>query len=634
MGSPAASLPAWRRLLQRAAGGYLLLLTLLLPLKFGVIAVMPEATGYFPDTFFEFLIVSWPSASLAIAGGIALLLALPAFPRGAVDFRSPAWRIMALWSFAVPLLALPGFFGATTLDFPLMELSHLAGVGAYAAAVYLYLADDPERKYRLLGVLAAGVLLLGYFGLEQHFFGFARSRQFLLDQEAAGATVSEALRARTFDTRVFATFTSCNSLAGYLLLLLPATLAVLWRWAGRIEPVRLSRGIFLALGGVAVFAVLLLTRSRAAYLALLLLPGLAALAWPMRRSCKMALLALALFGVLGGAFYIHHRGRGFESMAARADYLRSSAILLLHHPLAGAGWGEFFHEHMRIKTVESDEAAHDPHNIIMTAAQAGIGLTLAVLLALLYPIWLLWRRLWLAWKAGKRILPLELAGLIGLVGFLLHSQMDTNIQVPACMAAMTALTLALLIESPRADAAPAKFVYRAAFFALAAALGLYSLWSGVRILNGEIAYDRLNTLCSAGPAPAAGRNRAAPSPEMVRRALDEAVNARPFSPFPWTTAGGYMLGIGYHQEAERLTEEALKRAPKRSNLYFRLYLTRMLTNRPDEAEVALRRAQELFPNNPRYRADEAAAELRKLRGHLPRPSFRAPASSVGPLRRP
>jgi hypothetical protein len=601
MGKPQSSFESGS-VLKTVAGGYLLLLTLLLPLKLGVLAVMPEATGYFPDGWFEYLIVSWSSTVMAMAGGVGLLLALAAFPRHLAAFRDPAWRVAAAWSVGLPLLALPGFYGATTLDFPVMQLSHLAGVGAYAAAIYLYLADDPRRKSGLLSTLAVGTLLLGYFGLEQYFWGFERSRQFLIDQQAAGVQLGEALTARTFDTRVFATFTSCNSLAGYLLLLLPVLGATLWKWGGNVEPVKVSRALFLAIGGGAVLAVLLLTKSRAAYLALLATVGVVALCWPMRRRWKVGLIALLILGAVAGAYYIHRHGRGFESMAARADYLRSSAILLARHPVAGVGWGEFFHEHMRIKSIASDEAARDPHNIVMTAAQAGLGLMALLLATLIYPLGLLIRRTLHVWRQERRILLPELAGSIGLIAFYLHSLMDINIQIPAAMGALTALTLALLVEA-LPDDVPASRRVRIGCTLLPAAVALFAVGSGCHLLRGEIAYDRLNTLCMLRRL---GAEKAAKvTPDAVRRALVEAVAARPYSPFPWSSASSYMLAFGNLAEAERFTDEALKRAPKRANLYFRKYQIYSLAGRRTDAAAALAKARELFPNNPLYRGAAA-----------------------------
>ncbi len=604
-----------KRLLRQTAEGALLLLTLLLPLKFGVFGVVPEVTSFFPDSLLALLVVNWPAVSFGIAAAVVLLLALPAWPEVAARVESPAWRFGALWSIGVVLAALPGWRHATTWDFPYMQIAHFAGIGAYAAAAALYCLGEPKGARRLLLFLAVGTLLLTWSGLEQYFWGFERSRQYLQEQEAQGISMGHVIKARTFDDRVFATFTSCNSLAGYLLLLWPLLLAQLWRWGGRVEPVKWSRLIFLVIGGGGALAVLLLTKSRAAYLALVLTGALFALCWPMRRRWKTLLVAAAVLIVAGGAYYIHCYGRGFESMAARADYLRSSLLLWWRHPLAGCGWGEFFFEHMRLKAIVSDEAAHDPHNILMTGAQAGTLLVAVLAAGLLYPLVHLLRGLR---REAQQGFPLEtVAGLFGMTGFIIHSMMDLNVQVPANMAAFAAVGAALLARNRQDEAElPESSVeadsgksggWKVAAMTVLALLALYSGWAGVRLLHSEMVFDRLITLCSM-------RNKtpeqaAAIHPGAVQAALEETVRLRPRSSFPWSTAADFMLARGRWGDAERMIAEALRRAPGRAALYHRKALIAYHRGDTETALRELRRARELFPHNPTYqRLPEGAAD--------------------------
>ena len=44
--------------LELFAGGLLLVLTFLLPLKFGSLAVMPEASSFYPDSIWGYLLVN------------------------------------------------------------------------------------------------------------------------------------------------------------------------------------------------------------------------------------------------------------------------------------------------------------------------------------------------------------------------------------------------------------------------------------------------------------------------------------------------------------------------------------------------------------------------------------------------
>ncbi|MGE4564732.1 MAG: O-antigen ligase family protein, partial [Victivallaceae bacterium] len=448
-------------------------------------------------------------------------------------------------------------------------------------------------------VLAAGMLFLSYLGLEQYFWGFQESRQYLLDQEAKGIPVSGVLKARALDDRVFATFTSCNSLAGYMLLLIPMLIAALWRWGGRVEPVKVSRVLFVALGGGAAIAVLLLTKSRAAYLAIALTIGLAAVLWPMRRRWKIALIALMAATVLAGALYIHRYGRGFESMEARADYLRSSALLLAEHPLAGCGWGEFFFEHMRIKKVPSDEAAHDPHNLVMTAAQAGLPLTLLVLAAMLYPLWILGCRARRLRRENGSWPPDEVAALIGLTAFYLHSMMEIHFQIPGIMAAYFTFSLAMLSrEEPPAETPGLPRPATVGLWVLFLGLGVASILAGDWALKGEMAHDRLLSLASRSNKSPEQHDQV--SPDAVRMTMREATRLRPDSPFPYSVAADFMLSRDNLDEAEFLLEEAQKRAPKRPSIYQRRALIALKRGDLAQAEAWMAKARALFPNNPDY----------------------------------
>lgn len=78
-------------IMEKLAGGLLLALTFLMPLKFGTLAVMPEATGLYPGDLFSWAIISWPAHSFGLfSGGLLLLLAPAAFRCGRELFSTPA----------------------------------------------------------------------------------------------------------------------------------------------------------------------------------------------------------------------------------------------------------------------------------------------------------------------------------------------------------------------------------------------------------------------------------------------------------------------------------------------------------------------------------------------------------------
>lgn len=592
--------------------GYLIGLTFLLPLKFGSLAVLPEATSFYPGDLFSWLIINWPAHSFGIFSGVALFAALVVFAPGMRPLRTSGGATALLWSFGLVLVSLIGWINAATIDYAVGETIHLAGIGAYVLAIRLWLRNRPEERRWFCAALAAGACWLIYSGLSQYFVGFAETREFVEKQIAEGIPISHVMVAKINDDRVFATFVSCNVLAGYLLLLLPVTLYAVWRFAGHFEPVRLSRILLCGLVFSGLAAVLLLTRSRAAFLAALLTAGAFAMTLPKRRIYRCIPVVVLALAIVGGAIYIHRAGRGFGSMAERVDYLRSSVKMIAEKPLAGHGWGGFFYRHMELKTTGTDESAHDPHNLVMAfASQTGVIGGAVALAAVLLPLFWLGRRIF---RRGGEETPEEGADgfaravFWGECAFLLHAHMDVDLQIPASMAAAGAMLVAALPEASAQMAARGRrrwlLVAAGMLLAAVAAMGNI-LW-----LRAEMAYDRLITL--ARPQSAQDRLRPVSDAEVVK-ALREAVVLRPGSPFPWEIAGDYFWSRRDGAMAEKCYREAARCTPDRPSLYRRFFDLEMARGNRAAAAKHLRRMLELFPSNPKYQAlaAEFGLETRK-----------------------
>ena len=588
--------------------GYLIGLTFLLPLKFGSLAVLPEATSFYPGDLFSWLIINWPAHSFGIFSGVALFAALVVFAPGMRPLRTSGGATALLWSFGLVLVSLIGWINAATIDYAVGETIHLAGIGAYVLAIRLWLRNRPEERRWFCAALAAGACWLIYSGLSQYFVGVAETREFVEKQIAEGIPISHVMVAKINDDRVFATFVSCNVLAGYLLLLLPVTLYAVWRFAGHFEPVRLSRILLCGLVFSGLAAVLLLTRSRAAFLAALLTAGAFAMTLPKRRIYRCIPVVVLALAIVGGAIYIHRAGRGFGSMAERVDYLRSSVKMIAEKPLAGHGWGGFFYRHMELKTTGTDESAHDPHNLVMAfASQTGVIGGAVALAAVLLPLFWLGRRIF---RRGGEETPEEGADgfaravFWGECAFLLHAHMDVDLQIPASMAAAGAMLVAALPEASAQMAARGRrrwlLVAAGMLLAAVAAMGNI-LW-----LRAEMAYDRLITL--ARPQSAQDRLRPVSDAEEVK-ALREAVALRPGSPFPWEIAGDYFWSRRDGAMAEKCYREAARCTPDRPSLYRRFFDLEMARGNRAAAAKHLQRMLELFPSNPKYQALAAEFEL-------------------------
>lgn len=585
-----------KKLLQTSAEAWVLLLTFLLPLKFGVFAGMPEAAGLFPEDLFSYLVINWSATAFGLLSAPALLLCLAAFPAGCGQYRRGAWAFAMIWSVGLVLGSLPGLCRVSSWEFAPLQLNHFGAIGSYALAVYLLAAAGEEKQKHLCGALWAGFLLTVWFGIEQYFWGFARARAYLEQQAAAGMAVGEVLQARTDDTRVFATFTSCNSLAGYLLLLTPLMTFYAWKLGEKVEPARISRWLFAGITGAGGTAVFLLTKSRAGYLALAMTLGLLLLFWPMKKWKKVLLIGFIVCGVLAGAWYIHAHGRGFRSMTARADYLRSSVILLAGSPVTGCGWGEFFFRHPGIKKVQDKEAAHDPHNLLATQAQAGLGAVLLALAGMALPF-----GVWLCRRKRGTVTPRDKVLLAGLTGFLLHAMMDIDLQIPGLMASFFAAAALLLCrEVPEGKVLPRAGVVQAVVLPTGILLAGWTFYSSGCELHSEMLLEDLQKVTRLRDLTREERQQV--TPDRVNRALLRAADARPRSSHPWSMAGDFYWSIGDPDQADMLYQEALKRSPCRAGLY--AMRARIALSRGDRAgaEKWMSRARALFPHHPGYRA--------------------------------
>lgn len=585
-----------------AAGIWITAAAFLLPLKFGGIAAMPEAAPNYPGALWEYLIVSWPASFIAVAGPIALTLVIAADPFRKLRFDG-AFAAALLWSAGLFAATLPGWLRTLNLEAAFTQSLHYAGCGCFILAAALLLRLDAAWRPRLLNALAAGTLLLGVNALHQYFFGFAETRRFIADAVAAGAAApGKPLQLFLADDRVYATFASCNTLAGFLLLVLPTVVLTVRRWGSRFEPVRVSRPLFAGIALVLTAIPLALTRSRGAFLAAMLTAGAWFFAQPsIRRRWKFTALAALALVIAALAWHIGVRGRGFGSMAERVDYLRTAAVLVAEHPFCGAGWESFHLRHMRIKTTQSDEAARDPHNPVASfASQCGIPAGLVAAAALLLPLFLL--RQSSRRPAAVRNAPGE-AVLWGFLAFALHCCMEINFLVPANLTGAAMLVAVALTpeDDGAADATPTRGrrVLAAACTAAAALFAGATLVAALRWIPGEIAFARFSD--AVRPLPGA----IVTDPAIAER---DALARRGRSCVVWELVGDRRLGYGDAAGAETAFFNAQKWGGERAALQWKLAAAAEMRNRPAEAALHRQRARELFPTNPIYRRPSALGD--------------------------
>ena len=576
----------------------ILFFTFILPLKLGGIVGVPEATSLFTDQFAAYIIITWPVFLFPVFAGVLLILTMIAFPFKTISFSGDKSLIVASMWVLLAFASLLGAVNATVWDFVIMEIAHLFGLGAYVLTVYLFLKNVPKARTMLIASILAGLVITVYLGLEQYFVGFEEMREFIAKQEKTGVASDGNLKAKIFDDRVHAPFVSSNSLAGYLLLTMPLCLVYVWKLCAKVEPPKVARLIFIPIVAACLFFVFFATRARGAFLSLMLAAGLFIVFFPVKKWLRWSVIIMAPLVFIAGAVYIYKFGRGFDSMKVRVDYIWISLKLLCMHPFCGTGWGDFFYDYMKLKTIQSYEAPHTPHNLFLAmGGQAGILAMLASIGALFYPFLLGAKKVRLLISEHDYVQE-EVALLFGLTAFLFHSMMDINLQIPGIIATAAAITL-LLVKPAENKAESSKAPRRIAAYLIALIVAAGSMAGGWHLLSSEYVFSQLTDICDLKKKTP--EQILTTSPEDVYQKLEAAVKARPYSPFPYSTAGAFYMGTRRLDRAEFYYKKALELAPDCAAYYFRLYTIQNFQGRREEAKKNLRKAHELFPNHPKYK---------------------------------
>lgn len=570
--------------------------TVLLPLKFASLTGLPETSALFPSDAFSWVIITWPVTLFPICSGMVLLLTLLVFPPQ-INRQPTAFVAAGLWL----LLGLVGYVGAinaSVRDFVEMQLIHGFGIGAYAATVFLILSNRPEWRSKFLILLTATVLLVALLGWEQRLFSFEDTRRFVMEQQrVTGVALAGDFMARVMDNRIYSTFTSCNNLAGFLLLMMPLVFYYAWQLGKRIEPPTAGRVVFLAMALLAMAVPLYMTGSRAAFAVLFVLFGVLLLAFPVERRIRIFVASAIVLALLAGALVIQFAGRGFWSMFARLDYQRASLLIFAKNPLFGTGWGDFFHDYMLIKIFPGKEAPHDPHCMFMAyLAQCGIIGGISCFLALFWPLWAAWRRI--LRSTDKFYTKIEFWIFAGVAGCVIHSQVDTNMQVPAIMCYLAALQVTLLISKAEPEKQKNRLALRIIFVIVAGWSGIFGVLDGYKLFRAEKSFAELQDLTS--PQGKTAEEYYQTTPQQVKNSLEQTITLKPYSPFPWQTAGDFMFSRGIYDVAERYYLKMLELAPLRASAWHRMHRICRVTGREDAAAEYLQKAQQLFPNNPDY----------------------------------
>lgn len=396
--------------------GVLLGLTLL---KFVNPAVF-EKLAEWPVNGYEWVINSWPMVI-----GYWLLAAVTVIGLFVVRWNITAPR----WLVVLPLLWLGWqFVSAThTVDAELTR-SALKHFAACVVCFYLgvFALGSLRNPVHFLWPVCCSFVAVLAVGIQQHCGGLEASRQYFLTYVYPQmATVPEDYLKRLASDRIFSTQFYPNALAGVVLLLLPATLVVIWQGQRRFT---LGARVFLVgLVGIAALACLYWSGSKGGWLLMLVLGMVASLRLQFSKRLKVVLVGAVLVMGLAG-FALKYAGffqRGATSVSARFDYWEAAARTTVAHPLLGTGPGTFGVAYKEIKRPESEMARLTHNDYLQQASDSGVPGCLALLTLIIGS---------LAYsrpgaKGGDSLLRFSIW--LGLLGWALQSLLEFGLYIPA-----------------------------------------------------------------------------------------------------------------------------------------------------------------------------------------------------------
>lgn len=379
-----------------------------------------------------------------LAEGLAVLACLGAFsvawrhwrrlPRAQMAWWSP-WWIWLGWAACSLLWSIDRGESLRSL------LAWSAyGLLTFTACSLVRSADDAYRWARRLGLIAVIVSLIG---LGEYLWGSKASLAYMdqLDQAGRlkpyeGLWTTHVIRDFFLRKRISSVFGWPNLFAGFLLLMLPVTLALCRQ--SRTRPSRIWWAAATGLLGACFLGTLSMSGWLAAILTgcmvLLLRPARAPTTIGRRMASALGLgLALsAAMWLLGFALARPARPLMTASVKSRLVYLYGARHVVQARPLAGTGIGTFwiaYRSRMPQQTIPGQHGTMHAHN---TLAEWAAELGLIGVVFLLAWVWRLWHFVSgpLRRQASSPLDRLQQGFAAGILGFFLHGLIEQTFFEP------------------------------------------------------------------------------------------------------------------------------------------------------------------------------------------------------------
>jgi O-antigen ligase len=611
---------------------------LLLPLKFGNPAVLPEAS-YFPRSLPTWTFFSWPPILFSLISGIILFLTIVLLlnrpHRIYRDYSNLA--IPFLW-IALSLVSLLGFIKSSCLDFAYLECIYLFGLTSFAFAIFrfLELASEPHRNWLIYAIVISSILIAVY-GIYQYHYGLDETKNYVITNILEkGVTITSDFKNRLFDKNnlVFSTFAISNSFAAHLLLILPLCL---WFVFEKTKNGFLKHALTIVFA-IILFYALFLTGSRAAFLSFFCAGALLMFILPFPKKVKISCLVTGAVIVCLVTLYFTRKGSMLDTINVRLDYYQVAFKMLVDNPITGGGWGDFFHNYTFLKDLANTEAPHMPHNFVLSmGSQAGILAFLCAIAILVYPVLVVMRRIY---KAHNRQFYRQFSFplLLGWSAWSIHSLLDINIQIPATVATGILVSALMLLSNNNQPVdsditnthttfttflnrlffrnwvrshlvtAQLRKAEKSNILPFKIKIGLPIVWTLLALIlatttiilslnriSGDIALQNLNRLSSPFDITNLEFTKNKTPMKEINRSLKTCTTLLPYSPFPWAMAGNTARKRKLWKLSEKYYREAVLRSPKRAAFYYDLALAQFKLGKIKQAVLNLKMAKKLFP---------------------------------------
>lgn len=552
-------------------------------------AVGSSEIALFPTDLWELLLLTIQPHFLLAAIAAALLLA-ELWQCRRLALPPDAGLALPLLATATVLCGIAGLVHTTERAFAGAWMRHFLTVATVCWALWMATKRDPGIIPWLCHALAAGALVAALQGWIQHFGGLEREYQAQLEYaRQTGQALSQLMDAKMRQTRSLGSFGDPNAYGAQLLLSLPFLLWEVRQLARKCSSPKAATALLLGAAVILGAGALVFSGSRGAMLgafAGILLAALCHLGRRLGRAGRILLACLLLLGALGAVTMLNRLSRRkLETVTVRLEYYQTAWKIYKQFPMLGAGLGEFYPWHFRLKTWEGDEA-RDPHSLFFAQlSQCGIPGALEALARLLAP---LAAAIYLLKRRKTPLSPRQLAILGAWTAWTAHALVQFNDTVLSTATLAGSLGL-LLRENGETQGAPAasssrlrRWLSRAPLLLLAL-LCLSELHEAPGKRSFQLAQNAL-------------QDQAASYPRKKKLLLD-AIRQDPSAPIPPRMLADLALAQEDYPTAREALKELRLRAPHRSTTMLREWRLAELTGDAPGARKALDELRLWHPTN-------------------------------------